>query len=95
MKNTTLIDIQKDFTGEERMTREGGEKLRNLILAGPHPITIDFHKKPIASVSFWDESIAKLLLSGWNKIDIESKIKFKNIHYLDKPIIDKLIMARS
>ena len=52
MKKTTLIDIEKDFTPEERMTREGGEKLRSMILDSTHPISIDFHLKPIASVSF-------------------------------------------
>ena len=95
MKKTTLINIEKDFTPEERMTREGGEKLRSMILDSTHPISIDFHLKPIASVSFWDESIAKLLLHGWSKNEIKEKIVFKNIHHRDEPIIEKLLIARS
>lgn len=94
-KPKTTIDILTDFTGEERMTREGGEKLRKRILQSTYPVTINFHSKPIASVSFWDESIAKLLLEGWAVTDIHEKIEFKNIHRRDEPIIQKLIEARS
>ncbi len=89
------IDIKKDFTAEERMTRDGGEKLRTMILTNQDSVSIDFHHKPIASVSFWDESIAKLLLFGWSVEEIRKKIEFKNIHHRDEPIIEKLLKARS
>jgi hypothetical protein len=90
-----MIDILKELTGEERITREGGEKLRNRILAGPHPVTVDFQDKPIASVSFWDESIAKLVLQGWSEVDIKKNVVLKNVHPRDVEVLQKLIEARS
>ena len=93
----THLDINKLLNAEERMTREGGEKLRKLILHHWKPreiITLDFKDKPIASVSFWDESIAKLQEEGWTKKQIDERIELKAIHSRDLEIIRKLIDYR-
>lgn len=92
----TEIDLFKDFTAEERMTRVGGEKLRKKILSFSKDsrISIQAHHKPIASVSFWDEGIAKLILEGWTSDDIQRRLQFKEIHSGDQKIIDRLVEDR-
>lgn len=92
----TTIVLQKEFSAEDLMTREGGEKLRHLILSQQKfPILIDLKSKPIASVSFWDEGIAKLILEGWSKQKIASDIEFKDLHPRDQEIINKLTQERA
>ena len=91
------INVIKEYSKEERMTREGGEKLREQILSASknHAVVeLNFSKTPVASVSFWDESLAKLLLEGWTIKDIQNKIKLVDVHPRDVEILDKLIQAR-
>lgn len=94
MKKGTSINIDTELSREEKITREGGEKLRKLILKSALPLTIDFNHKPVASVSFWDESVAKLILEGWSEKEISQNLVLKNIHDRDQVIIKKLIQAR-
>ncbi|MBS1959535.1 MAG: hypothetical protein JST80_08705 [Bdellovibrionales bacterium] len=88
------IDVFKEFTAEERMTRVGGEKLRLMILK-IHPVALEFAGRPIASVSFLDEGIAKLILEGWTAKDVEARLKFDRIHPRDLQIVRDLIKERS
>jgi hypothetical protein len=94
MSKTSQIDIESLLSGEERITREGGEKLRKQILRSTPPVSIDFKHKAIASVSFWDESIAKLLLEGWTEAQVAKNVVLTNVHPRDLEIIHKLIQAR-
>ncbi len=87
------IDIQKEFTAEERMTRVGGERLRALILSASQ-VELCFSGKPIASVSFLDEGLAKLALEGWVLSDFQVKLQIKEMHPRDKKILDDLIQER-
>ena len=87
------IDVQK-ISPEDRMTREGGEKLRKMILDSSLPLVLEFHSKAIASVSFLDEGIAKLILEGWSKEKIETHLKLSHIHPRDLSLIQDLIQAR-
>jgi hypothetical protein len=94
--STHAIMVFKTFSAEDRLTREGGEKLRLLILERLKKfdsITLDLSEKPIASVSFWDEGIAKLLQNGLKLRDLKEKIIFKNILARDLEIIDRLIKS--
>lgn len=90
MKSLNVFD---EFTAEERMTRIGGEKLRNKILEGY--LEIDFNHRPVASVSFLDEGIAKLILEGWTPQEMQTRLKIKNIHARDMNILKDLIEERS
>ena len=84
------IDLWKTFTAEERMTREGGGKLRDLIL-DQNQVKLLFHGKAIASVSFFDESIAKLAENGWSTQRIFKEIEFNQIHPRDLAILKDLV----
>lgn len=88
------IDLFKVFSAEERMTREGGEKLRELILLHSK-VKLQFHGKPIASVSFFDESIAKLAENGWDSRKIFESVLFADIHPRDLEIVNQLVKERT
>ena len=87
------VDVFKEFTAEERMTRIGGEKLRNLILKS-YPVTLEFDGRAIASVSFLDKGIAKLILEGWSEKEIDARLKYDRIHPRDLGIVKDLIKER-
>jgi hypothetical protein len=87
------IDLWKSFSAEERMTRDGGAKLREMILK-MGPVKLQFHGKPIASVSFFDEGIAKLGEDGWTRTQIFKDIQLDQIHPRDKKILEELVRER-
>jgi len=92
-----LISIPDEFSKEDRMTRDGGERLRHLILerARQHElIELDFKKIPIASVSFWDEGVAKLLVEGWTQDELRERLRLVNAHPRDLEILERLISSR-
>lgn len=89
---SNLIDLAS-FSAEEKMTRVGGEKLRKMILSLPLPVTLKFGSKPIASVSFLDEGLAKLIQEGWTKEKISTEIQLQNIHPRDLDLLKDLIRA--
>ncbi len=95
---TTTVEVIKKFSAEDRLTREGGEKLRLLImelLKKHEVVTLDLQKKPIASVSFWDEGIAKLLDEGITPVELKNRVKFKNLLPRDLEVIERVVQARS
>lgn len=89
------IKIYELFSASERMTREGGEKLRNILKSENVTVELDLENKPLASVSFWDEGIAKLLLDGWTPAELKKKIQFKDIHPRDLKIVQALMKERN
>ena len=92
------VEVIKKFSAEERLTREGGEKLRLFVLEllkKHEVITLDLQKKPIASVSFWDEGIAKLLDEGLTPTELKNRIKFKNILPRDLEVIERVVQGRT
>ena len=101
MKKTStsiqVIPVIQLFTAEERMTRDGGEKLRlsiNEHLKIQNKILLDFENVPIASVSFWDEGIAKLLLKDLSLEELKARVIFKNLLPRDQEVIEQLCKAR-
>jgi len=92
-----LINIPEEFSKEDRMTRDGGEKLRYLILdlaQQNEVIELDFKKIPIASVSFWDEGVAKLLMEGWTQDELRERVRLVNVHPRDLEVLERLIGSR-
>lgn len=81
-----MISIRNDFK-QDHTSREAGEKLRLLILESRECITIDFSEVVIASASFFDEGIAKLIDESWTKKDFEKKIVLKNIFRRDLQLL--------
>lgn len=95
MKEIAIFNV---FTAEERMTRIGGERLRVLILKetdGGEKIALQFAGKAIASVSFLDEGLAKLLLEGWSMKQYQARVQLIDIHPRDKKILDDLLRERA
>ena len=82
------IIIKEAFT-HDWVTREAGENLRLQILNGlkSGDVEVDFSGMTIASVSFFDESLAKLALEkelpkNWKKL-----LNITNINELDKGVL--------
>jgi hypothetical protein len=97
MKKQAVIDPFQTLSDEERLTREGGEKLRLMIidlLRDHSSVILDFKSRPIASVSFWDEGIAKLLQNGFTEKDLKEKINLKNVISRDHEVIQRVCEAR-
>lgn len=90
------INIKKEFAGDW-ISREAGERLRKMIverMGKNKKLEIDFSNVVIASTSFFDEGIAKLSEEGWTKEDLHSHIRFKNLHYKDRAVLDELCKNR-
>lgn len=91
----TRINIGQKFA-DDFISREAGEKLRNLILETAEDgdsIEIDFGGKIIASTSFFDEGFAKLAEYGWTKEKLLS-IRLKNINERDLKVLMDLFGKR-
>jgi hypothetical protein len=78
--------FSNDFT-----SREAGEKLRNTILTSNTKVTLDFKGLQIASASFFDEGLAKLMEHGWNENDFRDKLELKNIFHKDLALFHKIL----
>lgn len=90
------IDIKKEFMGDW-ISRVAGERLRKMIIEATQKnktVEIDFSNKMIASTSFFDEGIAKLVDEGWTRKDLDARVHFKNFHARDKMILDELCKNR-
>ncbi|MFA4972084.1 MAG: STAS-like domain-containing protein [bacterium] len=86
------IDIKKEFP-DDRMSREAGERLRNMILDAVNEggrVEVDFGGLIIASTSFLDEGLAKLASHGWTPEKLKSAISFKNLHPRDRKVMEDL-----
>ena len=91
MKTKTII-IKTDFKSDY-ISREAGERLRLIILDNHknNIITeIDFTDTVIASTSFFDESIAKLVLEEWTKEQLDTFVTLKDINPLDLNVLNKI-----
>jgi hypothetical protein len=91
------IDIGKEFP-EDRMSRESGERLRNMILDAVESdgrVEIDFGGLIIASTSFLDEGLAKLAGHGWTSERLNSAISFKNLHPRDREVMEDMFDAQA
>jgi len=91
---TILIKIEfKD----DHITRMAGERLRHFIeqsFQQKEKIILDFTDVTIASTSFFDEGIAKLAESGWDKKRLDNYIQFKNMHPKDRLVMEKMCNLR-
>ncbi|MCB0327675.1 MAG: STAS-like domain-containing protein [Bdellovibrionales bacterium] len=87
------IKIAEKFS-EDFVTRNAGEKLRNLILQSENPIVLDFLDTKIASASFLDEGIAKLVDYGWTQNDYDHKLHFENMFHMDQSLLKQVCKER-
>ncbi len=88
--------MKKEF-GKDTITREAGERLRQLILEAEKKgktIEIDFSGMTIASTSFFDESIAKLVTEGWDKKRFEKTVRLKGLNPRDQKLLEDLCQYR-
>ncbi len=91
------IHLKKEFA-DDWVSRRAGERMRNLILEatkGGTAVDIDCAGMLIASTSFFDEGIAKLLLEGWTPKDIASRVRFIQLSPLDKKLMEEMIQNRA
>lgn len=90
------IRIKKEFQ-QDYISREAGERLRIMILRAAKEgkrAEIDFEHLKIASTSFLDEGLAKLVLEGWVKKDFDSRLELKNMDPKDRLVLEKLCLDR-
>lgn len=89
------IVIATEFP-DDRVSRDAGAKLRERILAATakEPLTLDFSGTIIASISFFDEGLAKLALDGWSREVFDAKLRFKNLHRRDHEVMERLLAKR-
>lgn len=93
---TNKIHIKSVFK-DDYITRVAGEKLRNMILKSVSEnkkVELDFTDLMVASTSFFDEAIAKLVDHGWNRDQLSENILFKNLHPKDKMVMEKMCSYR-
>ena len=88
-----IIKIKQNFENDFT-TRIDGEKLRNIILETTGNIEIDFIDVKVASASFFDEAIAKLIDYGFDSHKVKEKIKFKNLYEMDKLLLKQVCKQR-
>lgn len=90
------INIKSVFK-DDYITRVAGEKLRNMILKSVSEnkkVELDFTDLMVASTSFFDEAIAKLVDHGWNRDKFNERVHFKNLHPKDKIVMEKMCSYR-
>jgi len=85
-----IISIKESFS-DDFTSREAGEKLRNLILNSKTKVIIDFQNLQIASASFFDEGLAKLVEHGWGDKDFREKMELQNIFHKDLALFHKIL----
>jgi len=83
-------DFKNDYT-----TREAGEKLRKIIVQANEKIELDFTNIKVASASFFDEGIAKLVQEGWSSEKIKEMISFENIFNRDMELLKSVCLGRN
>lgn len=82
-----IIKIKENFSNDYT-TREAGERLRKMIVSSKEKVTLDFNGIKIASSSFFDEGIAKLLTNeGWNQQKFETMLTVINIYKMDEELL--------
>lgn len=89
------IVIHQEYA-DDYITRPAGERLRNEILqfSQQAKVCLDFQNKKVASVSFFDESLGKLVDEKWKREDFYEKIVLKNIYKLDLKVLNKILLDR-
>ncbi len=82
------IHIKKDFKNDY-ISREAGEKLRQIILQSNEAIELNFQDIIIASASFLDEGIAKLIDENF-----QIPLTITHMHYMDQKLLSQVCQAR-
>ena len=57
-------------------------------------IELDFSDLKIASASFFDEGIAKLIDHGWDANNLKTKLTFTNLFPKDKELLHKILKLK-
>lgn len=92
MKLVIRDEFQKDY-----ISRQAGERLRNLILSAlekDKKIELDFSGMIVGSVSFFDEGIAKLIDHEINSSKFKSNVKLTSIDSKDRNLLQSLCQKR-
>ena len=90
------IEMKKEFK-KDYITREAGERLRLIILQAfekGKTLELDFTGLTIASTSFFDESIAKLVNEGWDKKRLKQTVRIKGLNPRDQKLLEDLCRYR-
>ena len=85
--------IIKEIFSKDYVTREAGERLRQMITQSSEVIILDFSNIKVASTSFFDEAFAKLIdekeQKNWKEI-----IKIINMNEFDKKLLVQITQYR-
>ena len=90
------IEMKKEFA-RDYITREAGERLRLQILEADKRgdlLKLDFTGLTIASTSFFDESIAKLVEEGWDLDRFKKTVRLIGLNPRDKILLEDLCRYR-
>ncbi len=90
------INIKKLFS-DDYISRVAGEKLRHLIVGSfqnREPVCLDFSGVVVASTSFFDEGIAKLVLEGWDGDRFKKWVHFEGMNPRDQKVMAKVCAFR-
>jgi hypothetical protein len=90
------IIIKEEFK-KDYISREAGEKLREIILVAiknQEKITLDFADLIIASTSFFDEGIAKLVNEKIKPEEFNEFVTIKDINRNDQKVLDQVTKYR-
>jgi hypothetical protein len=86
--------IIHDLFQDDFKTRTAGEKLRKMIIErikDSETIDIDFHSMTIASISFIDESLVKLLTVEKIDTTLLEKVTIMNMNKYDSALLKKML----
>lgn len=89
------IDI-KEFCGKNIVTRDDGEKVRDVIenqWNNADKIKINFGNILVASVSFFDEIFGRLVLK-YSRSELTKKIFVENIQDYDRALLNDILRSR-
>lgn len=90
------ISIKEMFKNDS-ISRAAGEKLRNCILNADsqnEQLCLDFTGVIVASTSFFDEGIAKLVLEGWDDQRLAKSVRFEGMVPRDREVMKKVCHFR-
>ena len=92
---SSRIEVKKEL-GSDIVTREHGNRLRQLILRewSNAPVIVDFDELRVNSVSFFDESFGQLALE-YSKEELLKHVRFEGLDQFDSALVQDIISSRS
>lgn len=89
------IEVKAEL-GSDIVTREHGEKLRRLVEEewNAGPVTVDFDRLQVNSVSFFDEAFGQLALR-YGEGELRQRVRFEGLDKFDQALLNDIIGSRS